>query len=101
MPVQRLYIYRCGATNACALTGEKDSYRLPTLTHCRWKFWMQISSQAIEDGFHGFGLETALTQIAAKGYYLFAGSIKLLETRAIVPSATSQVNSTSDAPSAQ
>ena len=83
MPVQRFYIYRYGATNACALTGEKGEPRLPApLAHDRWKFWMQTSCHETEDGLHGFALRTAVTQIAAKGYYLFAGSIKLLEPRA-------------------
>jgi hypothetical protein len=29
MSARRLYIYRCGTTNACALTGEKGEPRLP------------------------------------------------------------------------
>jgi hypothetical protein len=53
---------------------------------------MQTSRHQTEDGLHGFALETAVTQIAAKGYYLFAGSIKLLETRAVARSATPQVS---------
>ena len=61
MPFQRLYIYRCGATNVCALTGEKGDARLPTpLASDRWQFWMQISLQT-DSGIYGFGLETALT----------------------------------------
>jgi hypothetical protein len=43
MPVQRLYIYRCGATNTCALTLEKGDPCLPApLVSYRWRFWMQI-----------------------------------------------------------
>jgi hypothetical protein len=93
MPVQRLYIYRCGTTNACALTGEKGDPRLPApLAHDRWQFWMQTSRHQIEDGLLGFSLETAVTQIAARGYYLFTGSIRLLETRAVARAATPQVS---------
>jgi hypothetical protein len=89
MPVERLYIYRFGATNACAITGEKDDPRLPTpLAHDRWQFWMQTSRHQIEDGLYGFGLETAVTQIAARGYYLFTGSIKLLDARVVAQSPT-------------
>jgi hypothetical protein len=89
MPVERLYIYRFGATNACAITGEKDDPRLPTpLAHDRWQFWMQTSRHQIEDGLYGFGLETAVTQIAARGYYLFTGSIKLLDARVAAQSPT-------------
>jgi hypothetical protein len=80
MPVQRLYIYRCGTTTACALTGEKDEPRLPTLlAPHRWHFWMQTSRDQTEDGQYGFGQETAVSQITAKGYYVFTGSTKLLE----------------------
>jgi hypothetical protein len=93
MPVQRFYIYRCGTTNACAVTSEKGDSRLPApLAHDRWKFWMQTSRHQIEDNLHGFALQTAVTQIAAKGCYLFAGSIKLLETRAVTRSVTPSVN---------
>ena len=80
MPVERLYIYRRGRTNACALTGEKSDQRLPApLAPDRWQFWMQTSRDQTEDGLYGFGLETAVTQVAAKGYYLFTGSTRLLD----------------------
>jgi hypothetical protein len=82
MPVQRLYIYRCGATNACALTGEKGESRLPTpLTPKRWQFWMQTTRDQTDDALYGFSLDTAMTQIAARGYYLFTGSTGLLDAR--------------------
>ena len=84
MPVERLYIYRCGATNACALTAEKGDPRLPApLARDHWQFWMQTSRHQTEDRLHGFALETAETQIAARGYYLFTGSTKLLATRVV------------------
>ena len=82
MPVQRLYIHRCGATNACALTADKGEPRLPApLAPHRWQFWMQTSRHQTDDALYGFTLETAMTQIAAKGFYLFTGSARLLETR--------------------
>jgi hypothetical protein len=75
MPVELLYIYRRDATNTCALTGEKNDPRLPApLAPDRWQFWMQISCHQTEEGLHGFPLKTAVTQIAARGYYLFTGS---------------------------
>ena len=101
MPVERLYIYRRGATNACALTGEKGDPRLPApLAPDRWQFWMQTSCHQTEEGLHGFAMETAVTQIAARGYYLFTGSARLLATRVVARAATPQVSIMSDAPSA-
>ena len=80
MPVQRLYIYRYGATNACALTGKKGEPRLPApLASDRWQFWMQTSSHQTDNGVYGFALESAAPQIAARGYYLFTGSNRLLD----------------------
>jgi hypothetical protein len=85
MPVQRLYIYRLGATNACALTGEKGDSRLPApLAPDRWQFWMQTSRHQTEDCLYGFAEEPAVTQIAAKGFCLFTGSIRLLDARVAV-----------------
>ena len=84
MPVQRLYIYRCGTTNACALTGEKGEPRLPApLAPEHWQFWMQTSRDQTDDALYGFAQEIAMTQIAARGYYLFTGSSRLLETRSV------------------
>jgi hypothetical protein len=79
---RRLYIHRCGTTNACALTGVKDEPRLPApLAPDHWQFWMQISDYHTDDAPYGFTLGTAMTQIAQRGYYLFAGSSKLLRPR--------------------
>lgn len=62
MPVQRFYIYRCGTTNACALTGEKSEPRLPApLAPKRWQFWMQTSRHQTDNALYGFALETAMT----------------------------------------
>ena len=82
MSIKRLYIYRFGTTTACALTGEKDEPRLPTpLAPDRLKFWMQTGCNQTDDDQYGFSLETAVTQIAARGFYLFIGSMKLLDAR--------------------
>jgi hypothetical protein len=86
MSVKRLYIHRCGTTNAFALTGEKDDPRLPApLAPERWQFWMETSDDRTENGLYGFTLKIAETQIAARGYYLFTGSMKLLDARVGVP----------------
>ena len=91
MPFQRLYIYRCGTTNACALTGEKGDPRLPgPLAPDRWHFWMQTGYHQTDNAVYGFALETAEPQIAAKGYYLFTGSTRLLETRSMARPAIPQ-----------
>jgi hypothetical protein len=102
MPVERLYIYRCGTTNACALTAEKGDSRLPApLAAGHRQFWMQTSRHQTEDRLDGFALETAQTQIAARGYYLFTGSTKLLANRNVARSATPQLSIMSDAPPAR
>jgi hypothetical protein len=105
MPVQRLYIYRCGTTNACALTIEKGEPRLPApLAPERWRFWMQTSPHQTDDDpddLYGFALETAMTQIAARGYYLFTGSSSLLETRRVARPAIAQLPIKPDVPLAQ
>ena len=77
MTVERFYIYRCGSSDACALTQKKDYSSLPVAPD-RWRFWMQIGRLQAQDGRYGFKLEAALTEIAAAGYSLFAGSPKLL-----------------------
>jgi len=93
MSVERLYIYPRGATDDCALTDEKGDCRLPApvAPDC-WQFWMQTSRHPTEDGRHGFAMETAVTQIAAKGYYLFTGSARLLATCVAPRAATPQVS---------
>ena len=72
MPFQRLCIYRCGTTNACALTGEKGDPRLPApLAPDRWQFWMQTDCDQTDNDVNGFALETAERQIAAKAILPF------------------------------
>jgi hypothetical protein len=85
MPVDRFYIYRSGKTQACALTRKKDDPRLPPNA---WEFWMQASGHQSEDGRYGFKWEEAVSEVSAKGYYLFTGSIKLLDGRLTARSAT-------------
>ena len=102
MPFQRLYIYRCGTTNACALTGEKGDPRLPApLAPDRWQFWMQTGCHQTDNALYGFALETAQAQIAARACYLFAGSTRLLETRNVARPAKPQLSIMSDAPFAR
>jgi hypothetical protein len=99
MPLQRLYIYRCGTTNACALTGEKGDPRLPApLAPDRWRFWMQTGCQQTDNAPYDFALETAMTQIAARGYYLFTGSTRLLEARTVARPAIPKLSIISDVP---
>ena len=85
MAVDRFYIYRSGKTKDCALTREKDDPRLPPNG---WQFWMQATGHQSEDGRYGFNWEEAVREIAAKGYYLFTGSIKLPDGRLTARSAT-------------
>ena len=76
---RRAYIYRNGATDACALTAIKDASNLP-LTSARecWRFWMQIGPLQAQGGRCGFDIRAALPAVAAGGYYLFTGAQALL-----------------------
>ena len=74
MAIDRFYIYRSGKTKDCALTRVKDDPRLPPNG---WQFWMQATGHQSEDGRYGFNWEEAVREIAAKGYYLFTGSMRL------------------------
>ena len=92
MTAERFYIYRSGATDACALTRKKGEALPPAAPSDRWQFWMQTSRHPTEDGLHGFAMETAVTQIAERGYYLFTGSARLLATRVVPRAATPQLS---------
>jgi hypothetical protein len=86
---KRIYIYRSGATNNCALTGVKDDPRLPPpATPDRWHFWMQIGPLQPEHREYGFHIWAAVNEITANGYHLFTGSQTLLRKR---PFARSQL----------
>lgn len=89
MAVERFYVYRSGKTNACALTREKSDTCLPP---SGWQFWMQATRHQSEDGRYGFNWEAAVSEIAAKGYYLFAGSSRLLDGRVPARSAPGPIN---------
>jgi hypothetical protein len=95
---ERFFIYRSGATDACALTRAKDDPRLPAATAPdKWRFWMQIGRLQADDGRYGFSMQAAVEDIAAKGYSLFTGSRKLLGGQQVAsPSTPSAQGGTSD-----
>ena len=98
MAVQRFFVYRSGATNACALTGAKDDPRLPAaVAPDSWRFWMQIGRLQAENDRYGFNLQAAVDEIAAKGYSLFTGTHKLLGQDAPAPSTPSAQGGISNA----
>jgi len=82
MAAERFYIYRCGKTDACAVTGAKaDSRLLASLCPTDWRFWMQVTRHQAEDGRSGFSFDAAVAGIKATGYFLFTGSPQLLGER--------------------
>ena len=82
MAAERFYIYRCGKTETCAVTGAKgDSRLVATLCPASWQFWMQVTRHQAEDGCSGFTFDAAVEGIKAKGYFLFTGSPLLLGDR--------------------
>jgi hypothetical protein len=86
---RRIYIYRSGATNTCALTAAKDDPRLPVAD--RWCFWMQIGPHQAQNGQYGFDIRAAVQAIITDRYYLFTGSRALLRRRLLArPKAASQ-----------
>jgi len=62
---------------------------------------MQTGCHQTDNALYGFALETAMTQIAARGYYLFTGSTKLLETRSVARPAIPKLSIISDVPFAR
>lgn len=95
---KRIYIYRSGATNNCALTGAKDDPRLPPPAgpDC-WHFWMQIGPLQPEHRGYGFNLWPAVKEIAANGYHLFTGSETLLGKRPLARSKAAVLDGQTDA----
>jgi hypothetical protein len=86
---KRIYVYRSGATDDCALTGIKNDPRLPSASAPdNWRFWMQIGPLQAQGGRFGFDVRAAVHGIRTRGYYLFKGSRTLLSER---PAATSRV----------
>jgi hypothetical protein len=96
MAAERFYIYRIGSTDACALTASKGDPRLPTPALDGWQFWMQVGRLQVEDGRYGFDIQAAVVDIAAKGYFLFTGSRKLLGASLTLPPTASAEGGTSD-----
>lgn len=87
---KRFFVYRSGATSACALTGTKDDPRLPPASEPdRWRFWMQIGRLQAENGRYGFIIQAAVDEIAARGYSLFTGTPKLLGNESAPPKPSS------------
>jgi hypothetical protein len=89
---KRLYIYRVGATDRCALTAVKNEPRLPPVAapDC-WRFWMQISPPQEQHRRYGFDVQSAVQAVVASGYHLFTGSADLLRDRPLVPSTPTSV----------
>src|SRR5262245_9713948 len=89
---KRLYIYRVGATDRCALTAVKNEPRLPPATapDC-WRLWMQISPPQEQHKRYGFDVQSAAQAITASGFYLFTGSAVLLRDRPLVQSTPTSV----------
>ena len=84
---KRIYVYRSGATDNCALTGTKNDPRLPsTSAPDNWRFWMQIGPLQAQGGRLGFDVRAAVHGIRKQGYYLFRGSSTLLRERPAVTS---------------
>lgn len=79
---KRIYIYRSGGTDNCALAGTKNDPRLPSAPapDC-WRFWMQIGPLEAQSGRCGFDIRAAVYGISTQGYYLFTGSGALLRER--------------------
>ena len=100
MADERFCNYRSGVTDACALTSAKGVPRLPIAAAPDGRrFWMQIGllPQA-EDSRPGFSIpQAAAGEIAAKGYYPFTKSQKLLGVRLLALSAPSSEGGTSNA----
>ena len=84
---KRIYVYRSGATDNCALTGTKNDPRLPSAPAPEnWRFWMQIGPLQAQGGRFGFDVRAAVHGIRTQGYYLFKGSRTLLRERPVVTS---------------
>ena len=86
MTVRRLYIYRRGDTDQCAIMRIKDYASLPLGVADEWRFWMQIGPLQAQGGRCGFNIQAAIDDIVGKGYCLFRGSDKLLGRRIRKPS---------------
>jgi hypothetical protein len=94
---RRLYIYRVGATDRCAVTAVKNEPRLPALAASdRWCLWMQISPPQEQHRRYGFDIRAAVEGIVADGYYLFTGSATLLHQRPLARTASNAPTEVTD-----
>jgi hypothetical protein len=79
---RRIYIYRRGTTDNCAVTADRGYAHLPpTLAADHWRFWMQIGPLQAQGGRCGFDIRAAVHAITTQGYHLFTGSTALLGQR--------------------
>jgi hypothetical protein len=75
----RIYIYRNGVSDTCALTAVRNNAHLPLSSDADvWRLWMQIGPLQAQRGTYGFDIRTAVNAINTHGYYLFTGSAELL-----------------------
>jgi hypothetical protein len=82
---KRLYIYRVGDTDQCAVTAVKNEPRLPPVAApACWRFWMQISPTQQQHRRFGFDVQSAVQAVVANGYHLFTGSAVLLRDHPLV-----------------
>ncbi len=75
---RRIYIYRSGTTDTCALTADRSDPRLPRGFGDSWRLWMQIGPLQAQGDRYGFDIHAAVNAMIANGYYLFTGSAALL-----------------------
>jgi hypothetical protein len=85
MGAERFYIYRCGDTDACAVTAVKNEPRLSAQPSAPWRFWMQVTRYQVADASHGFGFDAAISKILSDGFFLFTGTAKLLGPPSLSP----------------
>ncbi|NJO32135.1 MAG: hypothetical protein HC869_02430 [Rhodospirillales bacterium] len=75
---RRIYIYRSGTTDTCALTADKSDPPLPRGSGDSWRLWMQIGPLQAQGHRYGFDIRAAVDAITVNRYYLFTGSAALL-----------------------
>jgi hypothetical protein len=62
---------------------------------------MQTDCHQTDNAPYDFALETTMNQIAARGYYLFTGSTRLLEARTVARPSIPKLSIISDVPFAR
>ena len=78
MGAERFYIYRCGDTDACAVTAVKNEPRLSAQPSAPWRFWMQITRHQVVGACYSLGSDAAIRKIQSGGFFFFTGTVKLL-----------------------